>query len=72
MVSSKRPRPLPEEALEDFAHAAGKLLEVTIDPAWMSGVRSNLKTALTMANFVAGFSLPDGTEPAPRYDLEQP
>jgi hypothetical protein len=41
-----------------------------IDSGWIPGVRDNLSTALTLADFVSDFLLPNGAEPAPRYDLE--
>lgn len=71
MMLAARPSPVPsDEALDDFMQAAAKLLVLSIDPAWSDGVRSNLATAVMMARFVSDFPLPDGAEPAPRYDPE--
>jgi 1-carboxybiuret hydrolase subunit AtzG-like protein len=70
MADAKSVPSLEDEVLDDFVEAARKLLALPVDPAWIPGIRSNLATALTMANFVADFSLPDGADPAPRYDPE--
>jgi hypothetical protein len=70
MADSERTLTPSEDVFEDFVRVAGKLLAVPIEGAWVPSICSNLSTALAMANLVSGFSLPDGAEPAPRYDLE--
>lgn len=70
MADSDRTLRSSEDVLGDFVRVAGKLLAVPIEGAWVPSICSNLSTALAMANFVSSFSLPDGAEPAPRYDLE--
>jgi hypothetical protein len=70
MTDVKSVSSIGDDVLDDFVEAARRLLTLPIEPAWLPGIRSNLATALMMADFVAAFPLPDGADPAPRFDPE--
>ena len=44
--------------------AGAKMLELTIEPAWMPSVLANLEVSLRLAKLVDDFPLPDDYEPA--------
>jgi len=70
MTNAKSVPSIGDDVLDDFVDAARRLLNLPIESSWLPGIRSNLATALMMADFVADFPLPDGADPAPRYDPE--
>lgn len=71
MTNNERTSSLaPHDPVEAFIRAAAELLALPVEPGWIPGVRDNLLAAWALAEFVSAFPLPDGAEPAPRYDLE--
>jgi hypothetical protein len=59
--------PPPADPLDGFIDAAARLLALPVEPQWRAAIRANLEVNLRMASFVAEFSLPDETEPAPIF-----
>jgi Protein of unknown function (DUF4089) len=55
------------DPLDDFILSAARGLNLTIDNAWMPGVRANLKLTLMLGAQVGEFVLPDDAEPAPVF-----
>ena len=55
------------DPLDDFILSVARGLNLTIDNAWMPGVRANLKLTLTLGAQVGEFVLPDDAEPAPVF-----
>jgi len=55
------------EPLDGLINAGAHALNLTIDKAWMPAVRSHLEVTLRHGALVAGFVLPDDTEPAPVF-----
>jgi hypothetical protein len=62
--SGKAPPPDP---LDSFVEAAARLLALPVEPQWLAAIKANLEVNLRLAAFVAEFSLPDETEPAPIF-----
>jgi 1-carboxybiuret hydrolase subunit AtzG-like protein len=62
---AKRARPHP---LDPFIAAGARALELKIDKAWLPAVRSHLEVTLHHGALVAGFALPDETDPAPVFE----
>ena len=54
--------------LDPFIAAGARALELKIDKAWLPVVRSHLEVTLRHGALVAGFSLPDETDPAPVFE----
>ena len=61
-VAKAKPDPL-----DGLITAGAKALELSIDKTWMPAVRTHLRVTLAHGAKVAGFTLPDGTEPAPVF-----
>jgi hypothetical protein len=57
----------PSDPLDGFIDAALRVLALPIEPQWRAAIKANLEVNLRMANLVAEFVLPDGTEPAPIF-----
>jgi hypothetical protein len=55
------------DPLDDFVQAAARVLALPIEPQWLAAIKANLAVILRLAAFVAEFSLPDETEPAPVF-----
>jgi hypothetical protein len=55
------------DPLVDFITASAHTLDLKIDPAWLSVIRTNLQVILNHAALVAEFALPDDIEPAPVF-----
>jgi hypothetical protein len=55
------------QPLDDFIAAGARSLDLTVDPAWLPAVRAHLEVTLRHGAAVAGFALPDETEPAPIF-----
>jgi hypothetical protein len=55
------------DPLDDFVTAAARALALPLEPQWLPTIRANLEVNLRMATFVAGFALPDESEPAPVF-----
>jgi hypothetical protein len=51
-----------------YAALAAPLLNLVIDPAWVSPVTANLRVLAAAAELVASFPLPDEVEAAPRFE----
>jgi hypothetical protein len=59
---------MPDRDLtDDFIEAAAKSLDLPLDPAWKSSIRSNLEVTFKLARLVEEFPLSDEAEPAPVY-----
>jgi hypothetical protein len=54
--------------LDPFIAAGARALELKIDKAWLPAVRSHLEVTLRHGALVAGFALPDETDPAPVFE----
>ena len=52
------------DPLQTAIEAGAKMLELTIEPAWLPSVRANLEVSLRLAKLVDEFPLPDDHEPA--------
>lgn len=61
--------PAPNEPIEDYVDAAGRLLKLAIAPEWRAGVIEQLAIILRNADLVAEFPLPDDTDPAPTFEV---
>jgi hypothetical protein len=57
----------PADPLDGFIEAAARLLALPVEPQWLAAIKTNLEMNLKLAAFVAEFSLPDETEPAPVF-----
>jgi Protein of unknown function (DUF4089) len=55
------------DPLDGFIEAAARMLALPIEPPWLAAIKANLEVNLRLAAFVAEFSLPDETEPAPVF-----
>jgi hypothetical protein len=55
------------DPLDDFIHAAARVLALPIEPQWLGAIKANLEVDLRLAAFVAEFALPDESEPAPIF-----
>ncbi|MBX9845935.1 MAG: DUF4089 domain-containing protein [Xanthobacteraceae bacterium] len=64
---AKRVKPLAHP-IDPFIVAGASALELKIDKAWLPAVRSHLEVTLRHGTLVAGFPLPDETEPAPVFE----
>jgi 1-carboxybiuret hydrolase subunit AtzG-like len=62
-----KPKPARRDALDDFIVAAGRALDLPIDPGWHSAIKTNLAVTLRLAAAFADFPLPDDAEPAPVF-----
>jgi hypothetical protein len=54
--------------LDDLITAGARVLNLTIDKAWMPAVRSHLEVTLRHGALVAAYALPDDAEPAPVFE----
>lgn len=54
--------------LDPFIAAGARALELKIDKAWLPAVRSHVEVTLRHGALVAGFALPDETDPAPVFE----
>jgi 1-carboxybiuret hydrolase subunit AtzG-like len=63
----KSRKPPPPDALDSFVEAAARLLALPVESQWLAAIKANLEVNLRLAAFVAEFSLPDETEPAPIF-----
>jgi hypothetical protein len=60
--------PPPAQDWEDaLVAASARALGLTIDPAWLAGVKFNLQLIFRHAALVDEFVLPDDAEPAPVF-----
>ena len=55
------------DPLDGFVEAAARALALPLEPQWLPAIRANLEVNLRMAAFVAEFTLPDESEPAPVF-----
>ena len=62
---AKRAKPHP---LDPFIAAGARALGLKIDKTWLPAVRGHLKVTLRHGTLVAGFPLPDETDPAPVFE----
>src|SRR5262249_52136409 len=53
------------DPLDSFVDAAAHALDLKLEPAWKSAVKTNLEVTLALAALFADFPLPDDAEPAP-------
>jgi hypothetical protein len=53
--------------LDSFVDAAAHALDLKLEPAWKSAVKTNLEVTLALAALFADFPLPDEAEPAPIF-----
>ncbi len=56
-----------DDPLDTFIAAAGRALDLPIEPAWQSAIKANLAVNLALAALVSEFELPDEAEPAPVF-----
>ena len=52
------------DPLDSFVDAAAHALDLKIEPAWKSAVKTNLEVTLALAALFADFPLSDDAEPA--------
>jgi hypothetical protein len=64
---AKSGRAPPPDPLDGFVEAAARVLALPLEPQWLPAIKANLAVNLRLAGFVAEFSLPDETEPAPIF-----
>jgi hypothetical protein len=57
----------PADPLDGFIEAAARVLALPVEPEWLAAIKANLEMNLRLAAFVAEFSLPDESEPAPVF-----
>src|SRR5215813_1536233 len=55
------------DPLDSFVDAAAHALDLKLEPAWKSAVKTNLEATLALAALFADFPLPDDAEPAPTF-----
>ena len=60
-------KPSRRDALDDFIDAAGRALDLPVEPAWQPAIKANLEVTLRLATSFADFPLPDDAEPAPIF-----
>jgi hypothetical protein len=68
--AAPKPKSVPSplsDPLDGFIEAAARVLALPIEPPWLAAIKANLEVNLRLAAFVAEFSLPDETEPAPVF-----
>jgi hypothetical protein len=59
--------PADPAALEAFIDAGAAACGLTIDPAYMPGVKANLNAVTSTAKLVLAFEIEDDAEPAPVF-----
>jgi hypothetical protein len=64
----KPAKPSDHDAMDAFIAAGARILDLKIKQAWMPAVRGQLQVILQHGARVAGFALPDDSEPAPVYE----
>ncbi len=67
-VKIKAPKQPEREVLDDFIDAAAATLQLPVEPAWRSAIKTNLAITLRMGEQVSELALPDETEPAPVFE----
>jgi hypothetical protein len=55
------------DPVDAFVDASAHALDLEIEPAWKSAVKTNLATTFALAALFADFPLPDDAEPAPIF-----
>jgi Protein of unknown function (DUF4089) len=55
------------DTVDAMIAASAQALGLTLDPAWLSGIKFNLQLVLRHAALVDEFPLPDDAEPAPVF-----
>jgi Protein of unknown function (DUF4089) len=55
------------DPLDELIDAAARTLDLPIEPAWKTAVKTNLQVTLGHGAHVAAFALPDDAEPAPVF-----
>jgi hypothetical protein len=60
-------KPSGRDPLDSFVDAAAHALDLKLEPAWKSAVKTNLEVTLALAALFADFPLPDEAEPAPIF-----
>ena len=66
-AKGKRVKPPRRDPLDSFVDAAAHALDLKLEPAWKSAVKTNLEVTLALAALFADFPLPDEAEPAPVF-----
>ena len=61
--------PLSDASIDLYVVASARLLGLRIEPRWHTSVMSHLAIILGNAELVAGFVLPEDTDPAPEFDV---
>jgi hypothetical protein len=64
----RRKAPAKPDPLDPFIAAGARILDLKVKPAWMPAVRAHLRVTLQHGALVAGFALPDDSEPAPVFE----
>jgi hypothetical protein len=65
-AQSRRKAPV-RDVLDNSIAAGAQALGLKIEKSWLPAVRTNLQVTLRLGTLVAGFALPDDTEPAPVF-----
>ena len=60
-------KPIASDPFDNFIAAAARSLDLNVARRWMPGVRGHLQAILRHGALVAGFPLPDESEPAPVF-----
>ena len=63
-TKGRRVKPFRRDPLDSFVDAAAHALDLKLEPAWKSAVKTNLEVTLALAALFADFPLPDDAEPA--------
>ncbi|WP_088344637.1 MULTISPECIES: DUF4089 domain-containing protein [Rhodomicrobium] len=58
---------IDDKGLDAMIEAGAKALDLPIDASRLPAIRANLKVTLGHGALVAGFALPDESEPAPIF-----
>jgi Protein of unknown function (DUF4089) len=67
MLPKRGRKTAQRDPLDSFVDAAARALDLEIEPAWKSAVKTNLEVTLALAALFADFPLPDDAEPAPVF-----
>ncbi len=68
VAKRKLKKPPQPGSLDDFIAAGVRTLGLKVDKAWLPAVHGHLEVTLRHGALVAGFALPDETDPAPVFE----
>ena len=67
MLPKRGRKTAKRDPLDSFVDAAAHALDLKIESAWKSAVKTNVEVTLALVALFADFPLPDDAEPAPVF-----